>query len=72
MDDVINRDVPIAEENQTLTGRPAKNQFGEWSEELASRTDDAYSELDKKSHMSKKEREKRLKEMDEVVKEDLE
>ena len=31
---VINRDVPIAEENTTLTGQPATNMYDDWSEEM--------------------------------------
>ena len=69
MDDMINRHDSIAEENIEPNGRPASNQLGEWSEEVSSRADNVYKD---KKHLTKKEREKRLKEMDEVVKEDLE
>lgn len=68
MDDMINRHNSIAEENIEPNGRPASNQFGEWSEEVSDRTDNVYKD---KKHLTKEEREKRLKEMDEVVKEDL-
>ena len=53
MDDMINRHDSIAEENIEPNGRPAKDQFEEWSGEVA-------------------DREKRIKEMDEVIKKDLE
>ena len=58
---VINRDVPIAEENTTLTGQPATNMYDDWSEEMEDRADNVYDDTKKK-----------LKEIDEVVKEDLE
>ena len=61
MDDMINRNAPIAEENIDPNGRPAIDKFEEWSEEVSERTDTGY----------KKEREKRIKEIDEVIKEDL-
>ena len=63
---VINRDVPIAEENTTLTGQPATNMYDDWSEEMEDRA------AKKKSAGNKKSKEKKLKEIDEVVKEDLE
>lgn len=68
MDDMIYRNDSIAEENLDPHGRPAKNKFGEWSEELSSRTDLGYKDAKVKSA---KERKKRIKEMDEVIKEDL-
>ena len=39
---VINRDVPIAEENTTLTGQPATNMYDDWSEEMEDRADNVY------------------------------
>ena len=60
MDDMINRHDSIAEENIEPNGRPAKDQFEEWS-----------GENDKKDGPIK-DREKRIKEMDEVIKKDLE
>ena len=50
MDDMIYRNDPIAEENIDPHGRPATDEFEEWSE---------------------KEREKRIREMDEIIKKDL-
>ena len=41
MDDMINRHDSIAEENIEPNGRPAKDQFEEWSGEVADRADDA-------------------------------
>ena len=69
---VINRDVPIAEENTTLTGQPATNMYDDWSEEMEDREDNVYDDTKKKSAGNKKSKEKKLKEIDEVVKEDLE
>ena len=69
---VINRDVPIAEENTTLTGQPATNMYDDWSEEMEDRADNVYDDTKKKSAGNKKSKEKKLKEIDEVVKEDLE
>lgn len=69
---VINRDVPIAEENTTLTGQPAINMYDDWSEEMEDRADNVYDDTKKKSAGNKKSKEKKLKEIDEVVKEDLE
>ena len=39
MDDMINRHDSIAEENIEPNGRPAKNQFEEWSSEVTDRAD---------------------------------
>ena len=69
---VINRDVPIAEENTTLTGQPATNMYDDWSEEMEDSADNVYDDTKKKSAGNKKSKEKKLKEIDEVVKEDLE
>lgn len=69
---VINRDVPIAEENTTLTGQPATNMYDDWSEEMEDHADNVYDDTKKKSAGNKKSKEKKLKEIDEVVKEDLE
>lgn len=69
MDDMINRHNAIAEENLDPKGRPAIDKFGEWSENISGRTDLGYK--DNKT-MSDEEREKRLKEMEEIVKKDLE
>ena len=68
MEDMINRNAPIAEENIYPNGRPAIDKFEEWSEEVSERTDTGYKDQKVKS---KKEREKRIKEIDEVIKEDL-
>ena len=68
----INRDVPIAEENTTLTAQPALNMYDDWSEEMVDRADNVYDNTKKKPAQSKKIREKKIKEIDEVIKEDLE
>ena len=66
---IIERNVPIAEENETLSGQPAKNRFEEWSEDMTDRADNVFH--DDNAPMSEAEREKRLKEMDKIVKEDI-
>ena len=68
MDDMINRNAPIAEENIDPNGRPAIDKFEEWSEEVSERTDTGYKDQKVKS---KKVLEKRIKDIDEVIKEDL-
>lgn len=69
MDDMIYRHDSIAEENIDPNGRPAKNEFKEWSEDVSERTDLGYKE---KKVKSVKERKKLIKEMDEIIKKDLE
>lgn len=64
MDDMINRHDSIAEENIEPNGRPAKDQFEEWSGEVVFKNDKKDGPI--------KDREKRIKEMDEVIKKDLE
>lgn len=39
MDDMINRHDSIAEENIEPNGRPATNEFEEWSDEVSDRAD---------------------------------
>lgn len=68
---IIERNVPIAEENETLSGQPATNMFEDWSEEMTDRADNPYHAKDDPAQ-NEREREKRLKEMDEIVKEDIE
>ena len=69
MDDMIYRHDSIAEENIDPNGRPAKNEFEEWSEDVSERTDLGYKE---KKVKSVKERKKLIKEMDQIIKKDLE
>lgn len=70
MDDMINRNSSIAGENLDPNGRPAKNKFEEWSNEISTRTHLGYKE--EEEVMSEEERERRIKEMDEIIKKDLE
>lgn len=70
MDDMINRHDSIAEENIEPNGRPATNEFEEWSGEVADRTDNVFKNDTKDAPV--KDRKKRIKEMDEVIKKDLE
>lgn len=69
MDDMIYRNDSIAEENIDPHGRPAKDKFEEWSEEVSERTDIGYKNSKVKSE---EERKKRIEEIDEVIKKDLE
>ena len=68
MDDMIYRNDSIAEENIDPHGRPATDEVEEWSEEVSERTDTGYKDQKIKSA---KEREKRIREMDEIIKKDL-
>lgn len=70
MDDMINRHDSIAEENIEPNGRPATNNFEEWSGEVADRTDNVYKDDPQDGPIS--DREKRIEEMEEVIKKDLE
>ena len=70
MDDMINRHDSIAEENIEPNGRPATNDFEEWSSEVSDRADNVFKNDTKDG--PDKDREKRIKEMDEVIKKDLE
>lgn len=69
MDDVVNRGVPFADENIEPNARPAKNKFGNWSSGVS---ETIHNTSDDISKLSPEEREKRLREMDEIVKKDLE
>lgn len=71
MGKLVNRNVPIAGENIEPDGHPAKEMFNDWSDEMTERADNVWHKNDN-SKMTPEEREKRLKEMNEVVKEDLE
>ena len=70
MDDMINRHDSIAAENIEPNGRPAPNEFEEWSDEVSDRADNVFKKDKKEGPV--KDREKRIKEMDEVIKKDLE
>lgn len=65
MDDMIYRNDSIAEENIDPNGRPAKNEFEEWSEDVSERTSIGYKD---KKVKSAKERKKLIEEMDEIIK----
>lgn len=69
MDDIANRRDSIANENIKSDGRPATNNFESWSSDVKGRIEHAFKDT---KNLSDEEREERLKEMDEVVKEDLE
>ena len=68
MDDMIYRNDSIAEENIDPNGRPAKNEFEEWSEDVSERTSIGYKD---KKLKSAKERKKLIEEMDEIIKKEI-
>ena len=68
MDDMIYRNDSIAEENIDPNGRPAKNAFEEWSEDVSERTSIGYKD---KKVKSAKERKKLIEEMDEIIKKEI-
>ena len=63
MDDMINRHDSIAEENIEPNGRPATNDFEEWSSEVSDRADNVFKNDTKDG--PDKDRKKRIKEIDE-------
>ncbi len=69
MTKIINRDVPIAEENETLSGEPSTNMFEDWSERMTDRADNVFhkSEIPE----NEEERKKRLQEMNQIVEKDI-
>lgn len=69
MDDLISREVPFAEENIEPNGRPAINKFGNWTDGVSKTIHDRPG--DDISHLSDEEREKRIKEMDEIIKKEI-
>ena len=68
MDDMIYRNDSIAEENIDPNGRPAKNEFEEWSEDVSERTSIGYKD---KKVKSAKERKKLIEEIDEIIKKEI-
>lgn len=69
MDDVVDRNVPFADENIEPNARPAHNKFGNWADGV-SKTIHNHSEDTK--DLSDEEREKRISEMDSIIKKELE
>ena len=63
MEKIIERNVPIAEENVTLSGQPATNMFEDWSENITE-TDLLHEEKDKGLSPI-------MKEMDQIVQDDI-
>lgn len=68
---VIERNVPIAEENETLSGQPATNMYDDFSEEIIEIVEIPHEGTCDNSQ-NEANRKKRLKEMDQIVKEDIE
>jgi hypothetical protein len=69
MEKIIERNVPIAEENVTLSGQPATNMFEDWGEDITE-TDLLHEEKDK-GFSPKKNPKKLMKEMDQIVQDDI-
>lgn len=69
MEKIIERNVPIAEENVTLSGQPATNMFEDWGEDITE-TDLLHEEKDK-GFSPKKNPQKLMKEMDQIVQDDI-
>ncbi|MEG2332617.1 MAG: hypothetical protein RSB62_10015 [Bacteroides sp.] len=69
MDNVVDRNVPIADENIDPNGRPAKNKFGNWSDGVSKTIHDP---ADDPENLTPEEREKRIKEMEEIIKKEIE
>lgn len=69
MEKIIERNVPIAEENVTLSGQPATNMFEDWSENITE-IDLLHEEKDK-GLSPKKNPKKLMKEMDQIVQDDI-
>ena len=69
MDNDIGRNVPIADENIAPHGRPAKNKFGNWSDGVSKTIHDT---ADDPENLTPEEREKRIKEMEEIIKNEIE
>lgn len=68
---VIERNVPIAEENVSLSGQPATNMYEDFSEEMAERAEiPSYGKKNEPQH-TEKDQAKRLKEMEKIVEEDI-
>ena len=54
MDDMINRHDSIAEENIEPNGRPATNEFEEWSDEVSDRADNVFKKDKKEGDVIKR------------------
>ena len=65
MEKIIERNVPIAEENGTLSGQPATNMFEDWGEDITER--DLLLEEKDKADSPKKNPQKLMIEMDQIV-----
>ena len=66
---IIERNVPIAEENVTLSGQPATNMFEDWSENITET--DLLHEEHARIVSPKKNPQKLMKEMDQIVQDDI-
>jgi len=69
MRDQINRGNEFAEENLKPSGHAAKEKFQRWESGISERTSDSVSSKKKDTPA---ERKRKIKEMDEIIKEDIE
>lgn len=65
---LVERNVAIAEENILLSGHPAKDKFGDWSDEVK---ETIGSNKEEKRKETPEEIEKRIKELDELIDEKI-
>ena len=72
MGKLVNRNVPVAGENIEPDGHPAEEMFEDWTEEIDERADNVWHKGNSSDKEKSKVRNERLKEMDKVVKDDLE
>ena len=70
MRDQINRNNEFAEENLKGTGHPAKEKFGRWQSSISDNLDVHGNQKKKKDTPAQ--REKKIAEMEEIIKEDIE
>ncbi len=68
---VVERNVPIAEQNIAPDGHPATDMYGDWSSEIEERSDIPKGGKRQEPASTPEENKKRIKELDEVIKEDL-
>ncbi|NDV80582.1 hypothetical protein [Bacteroides sp. 51] len=69
MRDQINRNNEFAEENLRPTGHPAKEKFSRWESSISDNLDVHEEQKHKDTSAQRK---KKIKEMDEIIKEDIE
>lgn len=68
---VVERNVPIAGENMDPDGHPATDMYENWSSEIEEKSEIPGGGKNQEPSCTPEEKEKRIKELDEVIKEDL-